>query len=1366
VEATEPALVRVREVSGRVLGAGFLATPELVVTCAHVVEGKAVRLEFPLLERPDGAPVPAVDAEVLALRPVHSGDTALLAVQGPLPPGARPVPLATGAAWDDAVRACGFTQHRDDGLWVAARLRGRQGAGWRQLVTEPGHPAVARGFSGAPAWADRLGGVVGMIVAAARGTDTDAYLVPTETLLDVHPELRPTRRPCPYRGLEPFLEEHAGLFHGRAEAVRRLRSAVADQPVVVVAGPSGSGKSSLVLAGLLPRTSARVVRFRPDPDLPPAALLATVLVPVLEPDLGEVDRLVAAGKLAERLADPAGTTPALLANRLADRCGDAGLLLFADQFEEIAAGAPDRARALLDLITALVTAGPGGLRAVLTLRSASLDELLTGATAGALDRGTMLLGPMSRDELREAVTGPVPAAAFEAGLVERLLDDAGDAPGRLPLIEFTLTRLWENADGGQLTHAEYERLGGVSGALAGYAEHVYTEDLDAGTRAAARKLLVRLARPEADGGFSRRPVRVAELAPQLRPALAELAARRLVVLGQAVDGGEIADLAHQALIDQWTRLRGWLAEDREFQAWLEDLRPAVTRWDLERDPGTLLRGGALATAQDWVAGRGEDVPAAQRRFVQAGVAHRRREVRTWQLVAALIAVLALVVGGLGVRAWSDNRENQRQLRAQASQLIGREAQRQAGSDPVTALQLALGAWHNDSGTAEAYGALLQQQLAMGSVTAVHAGLWSGTLTGWESTSDGAVLAALVKKPDGSSEVTVWTGFPEGRPRPWPAPATADASAVALSEDGAKLAVAGRGGVIRVWDLATKAEPTTLRRPGPAEPDGVDELMFSPDGAKLLHDHQWMAADGRYQPSVVLWELAARSARPLPPPTTASGHAATYWFGPDAGTLVAGSGGDPATVTEALTGRKLRDLPAGSRVVRHGAAVAACEDDGTHVRIVDVATGADRSSGRLTYCDPGNSASFGVDATGRYLVEKTSEVPSDSGYGIGLLIDSATGKRYQFRAPQSALSGNSAERLMAVPRPDGTVTVFAGTGTSVLAMRATETPAGYQSARGVASPDGRYDAIVLGTEVVFTDTAARVVLAEKPVPDPATPRTGGAVNFTADSRHLAVAHPGAVTVYAVPGLTVERTFRLDSGCDPRSGTLALLPGPVGAELVVQCGELLSRWDAAAGARLAAPFKAGDSFANVRPRPGHLGEVFVSTSDRGAVELWDVRTRERLASLETGLLDSLRPDPIVADESGARLAVHTADGAITVWDVDARHRIHDPIAVPPDMGGLVGFGPGGTLLFGQDKSSTLQIWHLPDHRLLGTAAIPAVGTARLRGDTLILPTRTADWTLRLDPAAWFTDLCHAAARDYTEAERKLLPPGAAAEPPCSS
>jgi hypothetical protein len=255
-----------------------------------------------------------------------------------------------------------------------------------------------------------------------------------------------------------------------------------------------------------------------------------------------------------------------------------------------------RARELLSLLIALVGAaghperGTPRVRVVVTLRSASLDELLTTGTADALNHGTMLLAPMGRDQLRTAVIGPVPAGAFEPGLVERLLDDAGTGHGRLPLLQFALTRLWEDSAGGMLTHAAYERLGGVSGALASYAEHVYLERLSSHERADARRLFAELTRPEADRGFSLRPVRVDALPPDLLPLLHRVAAHRLVVISRALDGSDVADVVHQALVRQWERLRQWLVEDREFRAWQEQLRQAVSRWEeTGRDPGSPLR---------------------------------------------------------------------------------------------------------------------------------------------------------------------------------------------------------------------------------------------------------------------------------------------------------------------------------------------------------------------------------------------------------------------------------------------------------------------------------------------------------------------------------------------------------------------------------------------------------------------------------------------------------------------------------------------------------------------------------------------------------------------------------------------------------
>ncbi|MFK0259526.1 ATP-binding protein [Streptomyces sp. NPDC090445] len=194
-----------------------------------------------------------------------------------------------------------------------------------------------------------------MTVAARSGAGaTTAYLIPSAQLVD-EGVLRPR---CPFRGLAPFTENDAELFHGRAEEIERLRGAVARHPLTLVVGPSGSGKSSLVRAGLLPRLQREgfsVSELRAVPGADPAAALARAVVPVLEPGLGEVGRLRAAAELAGLLTQEAAGA---LRDRLLTHGGTGGHVLFVDQLEEYAGERPDAARQLLRLLVALSSARP------------------------------------------------------------------------------------------------------------------------------------------------------------------------------------------------------------------------------------------------------------------------------------------------------------------------------------------------------------------------------------------------------------------------------------------------------------------------------------------------------------------------------------------------------------------------------------------------------------------------------------------------------------------------------------------------------------------------------------------------------------------------------------------------------------------------------------------------------------------------------------------------------------------------------------------------------------------------------------------------------------------------------------------------
>jgi hypothetical protein len=468
----------------------------------------------------------------------NTGDIAGLALAETAPAGARAIRLVTAEdLWSHRFRTFGFPAHHDQGVWVSGLLRGRQAAGWVQMEGPTATSyRVEPGFSGTPVWDDELDGVVGMAVAAeARPEVHAAYLIPAGTLVRAWPAIADQALPpCPYRGLSAFRERDAGLFFGREETSEQLLGELTRHALIAVVGPSGSGKSSLVFAGAVPRLRQRkdwvVVAMRPAQAGLPLAALAASLLPVLEPGMSETQRLHELGQLEEVLGQ--GRLPQVV-DRVLAKTRSEHLLLVVDQFEELYTLEPKAVRQFVDVIVNAAVPGdrarPLGL--VLTLRADFLGQALEHARlANVLRDSTLVIGQMTRDQLQRAIVGPlVEGTTFEAGLVERILDDLGEEPGNLPLLEFALTLLWDRQEHGVLTHAGYEALGEVDGAIAQYAEQVYLQDLSAADREAAPRLLVQLVEPGLATAHLRRVARRTELDP-IRWQLAQrLASTRLLV---------------------------------------------------------------------------------------------------------------------------------------------------------------------------------------------------------------------------------------------------------------------------------------------------------------------------------------------------------------------------------------------------------------------------------------------------------------------------------------------------------------------------------------------------------------------------------------------------------------------------------------------------------------------------------------------------------------------------------------------------------------------------------------------------------------------------------------------------------------------
>lgn len=683
---------------------------------------------------------------------------------------------------------------------------------------------------------------------------------------------------CPYQGLFAFREEDAPFFFGREQFVQRLVAAVNVRPLAAIIGPSGSGKSSALFAGLLAhlksgisldsestfQTAAQhwlVTDCRPGAH--PFLALAMALLPLLQPDLSETERLVETSKLAKALRQKELQLFELIEQISQKQVSSPRVLLAVDQFEELYTLCPEPdtrqsfAEALLDTIRVQQFRAEPNFVLVLTLRADFMGQALAHRPfADILQDNTFILGPMSPAELSQAIEFPAErqGVTFEAGLVERLLEDVGDEPGNLPLLEFALTALWEHQQKRLLTHEAYEAIGRVEGALAHYANQVYAQ-LTETEQQRARHVFLQLVRPGQRTEDTRRLAIRSELS-QDWPLVRRLADTRLVVTGRNPAGSETVEIVHEALIHGWERLRDWLEADRTFRIWQERLRASVRQWESSgQDEGALLRGATLAEAEQWLADRGEALSQVEREFIEASLSlqeqkqqeQRRTQAARDALRRRIMVGLIIGIGSTlilaGLAAWQWRRvEVQRNiaLEAQAVAATERDQARVALSRQLATQVLSL---LDDR---------LDQALLL-SVSALHI---ADTVEARSS-----LHAALEYRPR-------LLQFLHGH--------TAEVKSLALSPDGRLLASGSADQTVLVWDMETGRQ---IGPPLEGHSGEVNSVAFSPDGriiASASADH-----------SLILWN--ASIGRPIGLPLTShTGSVNSVAFSPDGAILASGS----------------------------------------------------------------------------------------------------------------------------------------------------------------------------------------------------------------------------------------------------------------------------------------------------------------------------------------------------------------------------------------------------------------------------------------------------------------------------------------------
>jgi WD40 repeat protein len=737
---------------------------------------------------------------------------------------------------------------------------------------------------------------------------------------------------CPYRGLQVFREEDAAFFVGRKALAEQLLDFTLGKSLVAIVGPSGSGKSSVVQAGLLPllrrerppASTWDAVSFTPGHD--PFHRLASALIPLLEPNLSETARLAEAEELGRNLAAGRTRVEAVI-NRVIERSNGTGrLLLVADQFEELftLTAEPDRrpfAQALLRAlrsapVTALVT-----LRADFYSQIITLDRELSGVLASA----QVNIGALTPDELRESITVPARLVGleFESGLVDRILTEIGSEPGRLPLVEFALTEIWERRKGRLLTNGAYDEIGGVTGALARRAEAEFAR-LSPEEQTGAQRLfsrLVRVARPEEAGEDTRQSAELSEADTLAKRVAGRLADARLLVTGSKAGTGTVSvEVVHEVLIRNWERLRGWLNEDREFLLWRQRLNGLVTEWERAQETDeALLRGPLLIEAQKWFDQRSKDFSDEERKFISAsrelrerlGREERERQERELESIRKLaeterqradvesrarrrerysvivLFVLLLLVASIAAIAWRENGRHT-ELLWQASRSNCAQAQREVRAghydDAIAYFGSALQFRPDNTTAAEALLSVASNGRYRNLIRLFPC---SGGLA--QFSPDGSLIMTA-----SSDAVCIWdtrTGRQlavlkqEGR-----------IYLMQFSPDGGRVFVCSAG-LGSLWDAKTGEQLTVLKPPDYVT---ITSAQFSPNGSRLVTTGYTNARRGDPDDSARLWD--AKTGEQLAVLKSVGGVYLAR-FSPDGSRIV--TAGDGTCIWDAKTGEKLQ-----------------------------------------------------------------------------------------------------------------------------------------------------------------------------------------------------------------------------------------------------------------------------------------------------------------------------------------------------------------------------------------------------------------------------------------------------------------------------
>ncbi len=1053
----------------------------------------------------------------------------------------------------------------------------------------------------------------------------------------------------PYKGLAAFQLEDAPLFFGRSDLVDKLVARLQQRATLVVGGPSGSGKSSLMRAGLLAALRAGAL---PGSERWPVCLLTPGERPLssLSKQLGGLSGVATFPDEEALRAQP----------QLIRQAISTTVLVAIDQFEELfkLCGDEVEREAFLRVLEALTSGADPIARVVLAVRADFYSACAERPwLAEAINENNVLVGPMSRPQLRQAIEGPARRVGLhlEDGLAERVLTDAADDPGALPLVAHAMVETWLRREGTLLTISGYEAAGGVAGATGRTADQVWSR-LGPEEQRCARRLLLRLVHPGQGTPDTKRLLPWAEVGDDgpTRLVLSRFSDSRLLTLDH-----QGVQLAHEALLHTWGRLAAWVEESRDRLREAERIADAATEWERQgRHADLLYRGLPLAAALEWRAhqdsGAGEPIAS----FLGAGVAARDAELSAAQeqgrrarrrrqrvlLSLATLTTLALITSLVAIGALGASRRDERAARA-ASSLASEQLARGLAASAV------------DLGSSIPY---LATMLAAEAVARVNPPL--------REARDALVRSRIAL---GGSRLV-----PYGDPMP-----VGDALAVAVAPAGGLAATGSADGTVALWDLERHVKVAEVSGPS----GGIHTMAFTADARWLVgasSDHRiwrWPLQGGAAGAGSVLadagsivWAVAAAptgttvaavtdggdvqlvdaatGAQEGGPIRSGAGELFSVSFSPDGTSLLAGSvGGD--VYAWSLPSRQLRFPP-----------VHAHSSD-----VWEVIPG------------PGSTSTF------------ASVSYADGTARLWKLVDGAPVVGGPFADAEAGVPGGVRGVTF---DPDGETLTLGGTdgalySWSISGRRLVERLGPVHRSRVIRAARSQ-DGLILAT---LGDDHTLQVWTQRP-------RLGPVVRLTQLSAHassIAVA-PGGTTlavgaddgaVYLLDPLTGRQLSRLTG----QSGSVTGLAFTGAGRLITgDSAGTMRQWDLST-ARVRIEHRGAHQGAINALAIDEARQVLATGGTDGRVRLWAPAS---LTALGPGRPELSAPvTGIALGANGQVVAASTEHGDVGVWTIAGRPVVK-PFRVTNDAVWAVALGGGGRILAAAGADEVLSLWSLADGR----------------------------------------------------------------------